>query len=290
MRVRSLIIVTSVLAALVVPVAAGTAGADPVQYARYVALGDSYASVGSVTDWRTDPLGCARATDNYPSDLAATLHPRTFVDITCGGATTQNMTQAQAVPLGTNPPQFSALTADTDLVTLTISGNDIGFVSILATCAALSITNPFGNPCQRHYTAGGTDQLEAAIAAAAPKVDAVLAGIRSRAPQARIVVVGYLRILPPTRGCWPVVPVSSGDVPWLTVIEHDLNAMLVAAAGRHGATAVNPGDTTGHDVCQPPANKWVEGLIPTSSSIVPVHPNAAGQAHVAGMVATALAA
>jgi len=64
--------------------------------------------------------------------------------------------------------------------------------------------------------------------------------------------------------------------------------MLGTQAAAHGGTAVNPGETTGHDACQSPADKWVEGLIPTSTSIVPVHPNAAGQAHVASLVAAAL--
>jgi lysophospholipase L1-like esterase len=270
--------------------AAPTASAGPPAVHRYVALGDSYASVGDLQDWRTDPVGCARATDNYPSDLAATIEPQTFVDISCGGATTVDMAQSQSVPLGSNPPQFSALTTDTDLVTLTIGGNDIGFGSIVATCAVLSVTNPFGHPCQQHYTSGGTDQLEAAIAQTAPKVDAVLAGIQGRVPHARIVVVGYLRILPPSGGCWPLVPIARGDVPWLDTIEHSLNTMLSTEASAHGASAVNPGETTGHDACQTPANKWVEGLIPTSTSIVPVHPNGAGQAHVAGLVAGALGA
>lgn len=274
-------------AALVVPAAAGAA--TPSVH-RYVALGDSYASVGDVQDWRTDPIGCARATDNYASDLAAAIHPQAFVDITCGGAVTGDMTASQSVPLGSNPPQFSALTTDTDLVTVTIGGNDIGFGSIVTRCATLSITNPFGNPCQRHYTAGGSDELQAAIAATAPKIDAVLAGIRSRAPHARIVVVGYLRILPPAGGCWPLVPIAAGDVPWLNTIEHSLNTMLGTEAAAHGALSVNPGETTGHDACHLPGNKWVEGLIPTSTSIVPVHPNGAGQAHVAGLVADVLRA
>jgi lysophospholipase L1-like esterase len=197
------------------------------------------------------------------------------------------MTQAQSVPLGSNPPQFNALTPDTDLVTITIGGNDIGFSSIVETCAAKSLTNPFGNPCQRHYTSGGADQLAAAVNAAAPKVAAVLAGIRHRAPHARIVVVGYLRILPPSGGCWPAMPIARGDVPYLNGVESELNGMLGQQASNAGATFVNPGPITGHDVCQPPSRKWVEGILPTSLAF-PVHPNAAGMAAVAGMVEAAV--
>jgi lysophospholipase L1-like esterase len=277
---------TLATAAAVVVGAAGTAQAAT--YTRYVALGDSFASVGTLTMLRTDPLGCFRATDNYPSGVAARLGVAAFVDVTCGGATTVHMTQPQSVPLGQNAPQLTALTADTDLVTLTIGGNDIGFGEIVQTCATLSLTNPFGAPCQAHYAAGGVDQLGARIAQTATLVDAVLAGVHARAPQARVVVVGYLRILPPTTGCWPLVPFASGDVAYFDGVEHRLNGMLGERAAANGATFVNPGETTGHDVCQLPGNKWVEGLIPTSLS-APVHPNATGQAHVADLVAAALA-
>jgi hypothetical protein len=42
-----------------------------------------------------------------------------------------------------NPPQFNALTADTQIVTLQIGGNDIGFTSILQNCAT---ANPVRAP------------------------------------------------------------------------------------------------------------------------------------------------
>lgn len=265
---------------------AGQAGAAPA-YQHYVALGDSYASGPFIPNQSLNPLDCARSDHNYASDVKRALGIPTLVDVTCGGASTADMTQSQSVFLGSNPPQFNALTSTTDLVTVTIGGNDIGFTSILETCALDSLTNPFGNPCQQHYTAGGTDQLAAAVNATAPKVAAVLSGIHARAPHARVVVVGYLRILPPTGGCWPVVPIARGDVPYLNGVESELNAMLGHAAANAGATFVNPGPTTGHDVCQPESVKWVEGIVPTAPAF-PVHPNAAGMAAVAGMVESAL--
>jgi lysophospholipase L1-like esterase len=196
---------------------------------------------------------------------------------------TADMTTAQ----GDDPPQFNALTHDTSLVTVTIGGNDIGFVSIITTCAELSVSDPTGNPCQQHYTAGGTDQLAASINALAPKIAAVLSGIRARARHATVVLVGYLRILPPTIGCWPVVPIAAGDVPYLTSVENELNAMLGAQAAAAGDLFVNSGLATGHDACQLPGTKWVEGLVPTSPA-APVHPNAVGMAAVATMVEHAL--
>ena len=47
----------------------GSANAAPA-IGKYVALGDSYAAVGSLDNIHGDPIGCARATDNYPSGVA----------------------------------------------------------------------------------------------------------------------------------------------------------------------------------------------------------------------------
>ncbi|HEX3591231.1 MAG TPA: SGNH/GDSL hydrolase family protein [Pseudonocardiaceae bacterium] len=285
---RRVLSVCAVFAAFV-GVAAGqtSAGAVPT-FSHYVALGDSYASGPLIPNQSLHPVGCGRSDHDYAGDLARSMGIPSLVDVSCGGADTTDMTSPQSVPLGgTNQPQFDALTAATDLVTVTIGGNDIGFTSIVETCAEQSITNPFGAPCRKHYTAGGTDQLAAAVDATAPKVAAVLAGIRQRAPHARVVVVGYLRILPPTTGCWPVMPIAAGDVPYLDGVEHELNAMLGARAAAAGDVFVNPGNTTGHDVCQPESRKWVEGVVPTNLAF-PVHPNAAGMAEVASLLRAAV--
>lgn len=254
---------------------------------RYVALGDSFASGPLIPHQRDNPVGCMRSDRNYPTLVANHLRVTEFVDVTCGGARTENMTQPQRLSFNSHHPQFDALTEDTGLVTVTISGNDIGYVDILKTCGTKSLFDPKGNPCQRHYTRHGTDELQRRVNEANWKVEAVLRGIVDRAPRAAVVVVGYLRILPPRDGCWPVFPIARGDVPYLVGVQDELNAMLGRRAKDIGATFVNPGATTGHDACQVPKLKWIEGLIPTSPA-APVHPNAAGMREVADRVLGAL--
>src|SRR5689334_9215862 len=77
----------------------------------YVALGDSYSS-GVGAPGQTG--SCLRSPYGYPAQWAAAQQPRTFTDITCGGAQTSDViaTQAPAIPDGT------------DLVSITIGGND----------------------------------------------------------------------------------------------------------------------------------------------------------------------
>jgi lysophospholipase L1-like esterase len=256
----------------------------------FVALGDSFAAGNLIPASPSGtPAGCLRSSHDYGADAAAALRVTRYIDATCSGASTTSMTQPESVLHGTNPPQFSSLAADDSVVTLTIGGEEVGYTSILETCAALSLTDLFGDPCQRHYTAGGTDRLAAAINATAPKVAAVLREIHARAPLARVLLVGYPDILPGQGdGCWPEVPFAFGDVPYLRGIEIGLNQMLARTAAANGATFVNTYTATiGHDACQPPAVKDIEGLIPTSLAY-PFHPNRRGEQVMAARVLAAL--
>ena len=256
---------------------------------NYVALGDSYTAGPLIPDQTGSPVGCLRSTHSYPFLVSAGAGAAMFTDVSCQGATTADMTHSQSVPLGTNPPQDNALSASTTLVTLQISGNNIGFSDIIIHCTTLSLTDPFGSPCKDYYTSGGTDRLRAKINAAAPKVAADIHAVHVDAPNARVFVVGYPVILPNSgSGCWPVVPIAFGDVPYLRGVEKALNSMLTAVAAANNATFVDTYTASiGHDVCQDPGTKWVEGLIPTSPA-APFHPNQLGEQGMARQVLAAL--
>jgi len=250
---------------------------------HYVALGDSFAAGPFIPYQRTDPLGCGRSTSNYPALVAEELDVAEFTDVTCSAALTDNMTAPQTVPLGSNPPQFNALRPDTDLVTVTIGGNDIGFYDIIVTCGTLSSTDPQGDPCKQQATAGGTDLYAERVRSAAPKLAGVLQEIRERSPDATVLLVGYLRILPPTDGCWPALPVARGDVPYLDGIQQQLTSMMATQAQAHGARFVDAyAGSQGHDACQAVGVKWVEDMILTRPTFW-VHPNADGMRAVADL-------
>lgn len=256
---------------------------------NYVSLGDSYTAGPLIPDLTGSPAGCARSTHSYPFLVAAADSAASFTDASCQGADTSNMTHSESVPLGSNPPQDNALSSSTTLVTLQIGGNDINFSNIIINCTTLSLTDPFGAPCKKHYTSGGKDRLKEAIEAMAPKVAADLQGIHADAPNARVLLVGYPVILPNSGdGCWPVVPIAYGDVPYLRGVEQELNAMLATEAAANNATFVDTYTASiGHDACQPTGVKWVEGLIPTSLA-APFHPNALGEKSMAQQVLAAL--
>ena len=253
-----------------------------------VALGDSY-TAGDILplSLTSRPLGCWRSPGSYPFQVAKALGAE-LVDAACGSAGVPDMTQAQRTDIGTNPPQLSALAPDDRLVMLTLGGDDMGVMNVLDTCMELSIRNPFGSPCESHYTSGGTDQLAVRVTAEVPRLAAVLDAIRARAPGARVLVVGYPDMFPQQGGCWPAVPITAGDVAYLRGIEARINGMLAQAAAAAGDTFVDTyTPTTGHDFCQDAKARDVEGLIPGSLT-APFHPNPRGQAAMAAAILAAL--
>ncbi|MDT8909813.1 SGNH/GDSL hydrolase family protein [Amycolatopsis sp. PS_44_ISF1] len=248
---------------------------------RYVALGDSYTSAPKTGELAGRPAGCARSDNNYPHVVAAKIKPAEFVDVSCGGATTANLAASQSTRNGTNPPQLDAVTSATTLVTLGIGGNDVGFIALAPDCVT---AHENAQPCRDKLTAGGDDQLADRIADTADKVGAVLDRIHEKAPKARVVVVGYPTVLPDGNGCWPAVPLGSGDVVYLRGELGRLNDMLKDQAKAHKAGyADTAAPSKGHDVCTSSGTRWVEGLIPASPA-APLHPNARGEAGMAGVV------
>ncbi len=257
-----------------------------------VALGDSYTAGDLLPMSLTSrPFGCLRSSDAYPDEVAKALGAfDDFIDAACTGAGVEEMSQPQPTYLGTNPPQLSVLAPGDSVVMLTLGGDDMGFMNGLDTCMKLSVTDPFGSPCESHFTSGGTDQLAAKVAAEGPKIVTVLDEIHARAPRARILLVGYPDLFPQQGGCWPLVPITDSDISYLRGIETQLNAMLAGAARAAGATFVNTyTPTIGRDFCQSSSVKDVEGLVPTSLA-APFHPNARGQAIIAGLVLATLRA
>jgi lysophospholipase L1-like esterase len=265
---RRVVLLAVLLAALFIGLAAAAARA-----ANYTSLGDSYAAGPFIPNPLT-PLGCLKSDHNY-SHLAAPRLGLPLRDPSCSGAETEDMTQPQDVdPDGPNPPQFNSLDAATTLVSLTIGGNDIGFSSIAESCATL---NPFSSPCRDKYLANGHDEISDRINATAPLVAQVIQGIHARVPLARVFVVNYPAIFPETgSGCWPQMPISFRDAPYLRAKEQELNQMLATQAAANGAGLVNwYSASIGHDACKSASLRWVEPLVPGSAA-APVHPNQRG--------------
>jgi lysophospholipase L1-like esterase len=255
-------------------------------YQRYVALGDSY-SAGPLIPTTDLAGGCARSDHNYPSLVAAELHVPDFVDVTCSGATTGDLTHVQPTFGDARiPPQLRAVTRSTDLVTLGIGGNDLDlFGTLIHTCTRLRSTDPDGSPCARRLAAAGPD-LAAATATIRSRVAASLRAVRRRAPKADLVLVGYLRLVPDTGTC-AALPLATGDYAEGRRISRVLDRALAQAAARTGVRYVDMYDASrGHDICS--SAPWVNGRVTDRQKALAYHPLAAGMRADADRVLAAL--
>ncbi|SNT18099.1 SGNH/GDSL hydrolase family protein [Rhodococcoides kyotonense] len=252
----------------------------------YVALGDSAAS-GPLIPPSTGTPGCLQSGANYPHVLAGLIGAQTFVDVSCSGARSENITTTpQQTNSGPIPIQLDALSSDTDLVTITIGGNDVDLVSAARGCVNFS-PEPNGSSCADALTAGGDDRIADAIAAAAPRWGETLDAIAERAPNADIVVVGYGTYVQPG-GCYGVQPVWARDADYLQASVDKLNDALAAQAEQHDAAFVDVRPVSvGHDACAAPDQRYLEGVVPANPA-APLHPTAAGMAAFAQVVEDSL--
>ena len=227
----------------------------------YVALGDSYASGTGTRSYISDGTSCQRSTYAYPSLIAASRgYSLNFK--ACSGAKIPDVTNNQ----------IGALTTATNYVTISVGGNDAGFSSVLTECA---------QPGWMSNCNGAIDTAQAYINNTLPgKLSTLYASIRSRAPNARVVVVGYPRIFNGedcNAGTW----FSPSEESRLNATADLINSKTSAQAAAKGFSFANPTSRfIGHAVCDDV--EWLNGLSnPISESY---HPNKSG--HSSGYVPT----
>jgi lysophospholipase L1-like esterase len=251
---------------------------------RYVAMGDSYsAASGNVPPDPTAAPQCLRSTVNYPHVIASQVNVR-LTDVTCGGADTSDYFTAQYSGVA---PQLDAVQSNTQLVTMTIGGNDSGvFINAILECGSAGLsTLGQGSPCKDQY---GTSFVDTIRTTTYPALVTALQAVRTKAPHARVAILGYPWILPATGGCFPQMPVAVGDVPYLHHMQATLNDAVRRAAAATGATYINLNAvSTGHDACQAVGTRWVEPVLFGTNPVI-VHPNALGESMMAAQAMSKL--
>lgn len=246
---------------------------------RYVALGDSYSAASGVLP--VDPtdrtaVQCLRSTRNYPKVIAKRIGAD-LTDVSCGAADTDDFTGSQQRGVA---PQLDALSRNTQLVTMTIGGNDSSvFLNSILQCGAEGLASAGqGSPCKDKY---GVSFVRTLRKKTFPALKKALRAVHKKSPRARVAILGYPHILPPTKGCYPLMPVATGDVPYLFKLQKVLNNKVRRAARKTGSIYVNvPRASKGHDACQSVTKRWVEPVLVGTNPVI-VHPNAVGEAEMA---------
>ena len=223
---------------------------DQADGTAYVALGDSF-SAGTGTRASTD--SCYRSPYGYPA-LIAQSQGLNLDYQACSGATTADVLNHQV----------GALTPETDLVTMTIGGNDLGFADVITECALPGwLSNCTG------AINGGLSVLRNQLPG---RYDSVLAAIDAGAPNADVRIGGY-PLLFNGEDCALATFFSGSEMSRLNAATHELDTLVNAKTTAAGHTFVDPRAAfDGHAVCDD--TEWINGLSwPIVESF---HPNRVG--------------
>jgi lysophospholipase L1-like esterase len=218
----------------------------------YVALGDSYSSgVGAPGQSGS----CLVGTNGYPAQWAAKYDPKTYVNAACSGAVTTDVINNQV----------SSLSSGTDLVTITIGGNDVGFSTVVLTCTVASY-----NDCNTAVENARTY----AENTFPPLLDSTYAAIKSHAPNAEVVVLSYPLLFDTTTSSCGVGGMSLAKRQIINDGDNELDDIIKTHAQAAGFTYGEARTTfAGHGVCA--STPWINGLqiISATDSF---HPNKNG--------------
>jgi lysophospholipase L1-like esterase len=226
----------------------------------YVALGDSYSSGVGTRVYYNDGTSCQRSPDAY-GPLVGSARGYTLSFQACSGAKTTNV----------NSNQLGTLSSTTNLVTITIGGNDAGFSNVILNCAAYYFT------CGSSINSANSfiqNQLPGLL-------DTTYNNIRSRASSAHVVVLGYPHLFTSDGKTCNFNALTSSNEKKLNNTADLLDGVISGRASAHGFTYVDPRNAfLPHEVCS--SSEWLNGQSnPISESY---HPNISGQNDFAMLV------
>jgi lysophospholipase L1-like esterase len=230
----------------------GTWAATAAAASPYVALGDSYSSGVGTRVYYNDGTNCQRSPDAYAPQIASQRgYALNFQ--ACSGAKTTDV----------NSGQLGPLSSTTNLVTITIGGNDAGFSTVIVDCAAWYF------PCD-----SAINNADSFIQNQLPGLlDTTYNDIRSHAPGAHVVVLGYPHLFTTNGQTCNFNALTSDHEKRLNTTGDLLDGVISARAAAHGFTYVDPRNAfLPHEVCS--SSEWLNGQSnPLSESY---HPNISG--------------
>ncbi|WP_082944744.1 SGNH/GDSL hydrolase family protein [Mycobacterium sp. 852013-50091_SCH5140682] len=251
----------------------------------YVALGSSFGAGPGVPDRDpTSPTLCIRSDHNYAHQLAALRH-LSLTDVTCSGATAQNVLHGGQF---FQPPQLDAVRDTTKLITITAGGNDIYYLPNLF---AWSCAKDPGALSFAWRIAVCDAKSDADVDRAVQQVGASLTEIgieaHKRAPNATVVYVNYTTVLPDAGYCPAKLPITDEQFDRARQLAKTLVAKTDEAARATGSLLVSAADVTrGHDICA--ADPWVYGYTFSASPLkygpMAYHPTLRAMTEIAAQI------
>ena len=266
---------------------------EAVLWGNYVALGDSYSSGDGAGDYdpeTAEPGECWRSENAYPHLIAQEFD---FEGSLAFYACSSHRGKQMLEQIGTPQSQIERVTEHTSLVTVGIGGNDLGFIPVLRTCI---VRMPL---LERTACTAQEDEVNERMDAFEETLTEVLSQIRDRAPDARVLVLGYPRLFPEEPpGMYYTL--SAGDQRWLNTVAERFNERIRDTVYRadgdiYGSRQVGSVEyvnvfsaLSGHEVSAEDA--WLNGIVlgelgeGMRVDRASFHPTAAGQRSVAERV------
>jgi lysophospholipase L1-like esterase len=249
---------------------------------RYVALGSSMAAGPGIRPRAAGaPWVAGRSARNYPRLVAERLS-LDLVDVTFSGATTAHVLADRQRGA---PPQIAALDGSEALVTVTIGGNDVGYIPLLMAAS-------LPRAARRLPLLGGRigelldrEARDRALDDVFDSLCAVGRALRQRAPDARAFFVDYLTVLPPAGA--PAPPLSAADADLGRHVATTLERLTADAAAATGCEVVGAAAASRQHhawSAQPWTVKPVRTGVPLPGRPAPLHPNGAGMRAVAELI------
>ena len=261
----------------------------------YTALGDSFSSGFGIPPYEEGTHqdegsnNCQRSESAYPKIVAEELG-RDLSFHACQGATTKHMYERRIDEPGNDwgeLPQLENLDNETELVTLTIGGNDVGFVDVLKECILGAELLPF-NTCysDEKVTRPVQETLTRLDGGDGPgdvkPYDVIFKDIRRLAPSAKGVAVGYPHLFTASGGDRTFLPggrcegVKKADQRWMVEKIDELNDIIKRNALRNGLLFALP-VFDGHELCSG-SEEWIFGALDETGDIHPgaFHPTQNG--------------
>ena len=279
---QALRLVAAVLTVVLVLLLGGIGTSDPdgPRYHHYVAMGDSFTAAPYVP-LNDVAYGCNRSSNNYPRLVAQALRIDDLQDRSCTGAQTVDLYgRRQLTASGQSvEPQFTALSSETDLVTVGIGANNGRLYAKMATvCRKMTKVCPLYDE---------RDELRAIVDLLRPELVATLGRIEELAPDARVLLIGYPKLLPQRGDCQRLPRFRPQDRSTFRSMNFRLRLAMRDAAEEAGVEFVDfYAASIGHDVCS--EHPWVQGRVGNRRGAA-LHPLAAGQAALARLIEQTLA-
>lgn len=264
---------------------------------QYVALGSSFAAgpgIAPILD-----TGCGRSGNNYPHLVAARLNLN-LIDVTCSGATIDNILSVQQTAGGTKRPlQIDAVDGNTALVTVTVGGNDANYALNMFRTSCATDPGPLNALTSlpgavKGALCGPVDQIAShkAMLGVEDKLTTMVNQIKAKAPKARVALVDYQTVLPANGATCANTPLNPEQIAYFNRFAKSLSLATRRAAEKTGAILIPLSKASAaHDICSGDtwSTAWEFAPDMLAGGKLAYHPNGAGMAGAAKVIIDGLA-